>query len=72
MFRIIVVGQVLQDTAGLEDIDRLAVGKSISYGGNTAIGVDFTEPWLLLLILLDGYLVDFIREAVGVELASWW
>ena len=60
MLRIVVIGQVLQDTAGFEDIDGLAVGKFISYGWNTAIGVDFEEPWLFLLVLAELELFDFV------------
>lgn len=60
MLRIVAVGEVLQNTAGFEDIDRLAVGKLISYGGNTAIGVDFEEPWFFLFVLTELELFDFV------------
>lgn len=63
VLRIVVVGQVLQNAAGFEDIDRLSVGKRISYGGNAAIGVNFKKPWLFLLVFAELELLDFVWEA---------
>ena len=63
VLRIVVVGQVLQNAAGFEDIDRLPVGKRISYGRNAAIRVNFKKPWLFLLVFAELELLDFVWEA---------
>jgi hypothetical protein len=60
---VIVLRQVFQDTTRLKDIDRFAVGERISYGGNTAIGINFKEPWLFLLVFAEFELLDFVGEA---------
>lgn len=62
MFRIVVIGQVLQNAAGFEDIDRLSVGERISYGRNAAIRVNFKKPWLFLLVFAELELLDFVWE----------
>ena len=63
MLVVVVVGKILQDASRLEDVNGLAIIKCIGYGRNTAIGVDFKEPWLLLLILAEFELLDFVWEA---------
>lgn len=52
----------MQNAAGFEDIDRLAVGERISYGRNAPIRVDFEKPWLLLLVFAEIELLDFVWE----------
>jgi hypothetical protein len=41
--------QVLQDAAGLEQTDLLAVAESVGQSGDAAVGVDLEEPATRLL-----------------------
>lgn len=50
MFGVILFGQILEDTAGFEKADLLAVAESIGQGGDAAVGVDFQEPAKKLLV----------------------
>lgn len=63
MLWVVVLDQVLQDATRLEDINLLAIGESIGYGRNTAIGVDLEEPWFFLLVLAELDLLNFVGEA---------
>lgn len=41
---VVLLHQILQDAAGLEQADRLAVGELVCQGWDTAIGVDLEKP----------------------------
>lgn len=60
---VVLVDQVLSDTAGLEHGDGPAAVEGVGNGGDAAIGVDLEEPRLLLRVF--GYVeVDyFVRQA---------
>jgi hypothetical protein len=60
VLRIIALDQILHDTSRLEEIDRLAIGKGVGQGGDPAIGIDGTEPGLLLRVFADVDFVDFV------------
>lgn len=63
MLRVVSIGEILQDTSGLEDSDLLAVSKGICDGWYAAVGVYLEEPRLLLGVLSEFDSHDFIREA---------
>lgn len=65
---VVLLDEVLQNTPGLEEADLLPVaGEGICQGGDAAVGVDFEEPGLLLGVLRDVDLVDFVGEAELLE-----
>ena len=41
---VVLLDEVLQDAAGFEEADFLAVWEGVCYGGDAAVGVDFEEP----------------------------
>ena len=65
---VIAVDDVLENSTALKDADRLAVGELVGQGGNAAIGVDFEEPRLLLLIVGHADWVDL----EGADSVSEW
>lgn len=56
MLRIVPFHEILEDRTALKHTNLLAVGQRVRYGGDAAIGVDFQEPGLFLLIVhhVDG------------------
>lgn len=61
---VIVVHQILQDTAGLEQADFLAVAECVGDGGDATVGVDFEEPGFLLHVFADFDFFEFVGEAI--------
>ena len=61
--RIVLLGEVLEDGAGFEDADLLAVGEGVGDGGDAAVGVDFEEPGFFLGVFGDVDFVGFVGEA---------
>jgi hypothetical protein len=64
---LLVVGsdEVLEDGSGLENVQLLAIsggGVAVCDGGDTSIRVNLKEPWLLLLVVLEGNDFQFIWE----------
>lgn len=41
---VILLDEVLEDAAGFEEADFLAVWEGVCYSGDAAVGVDFEEP----------------------------
>lgn len=53
VFRVVAFHKVLHDGAALEEADGRAVREDIGQCGDAAVGVNFEEPGLLLLILAE-------------------
>lgn len=62
MVLVVRLDEILEDRAGLEDVQRTAGEGGVGDGGNAPVGVDFEEPGLLLGVLGEGVGVDFVRE----------
>ena len=60
---VVLLNEILQDRAGFEEADHLAIGKGVGEGGDTAVGVDGEEKGLFLSILAQVNLVSCIGEA---------
>jgi hypothetical protein len=55
--------EILEDGAGFEEVDGLAIREGIvSKCGDAAVGVDGEEGRALLLIFAEGYGVDLVGE----------
>lgn len=67
---IVTLDQVLHNASGFEQVDRLAIRKLVGEGWNTAIGVDSEEPILLLCILADVDLLNFVGKSVIVSVIA--
>lgn len=58
--------KIFEYGAGFKDVELLAIGGrrvAVCDGGDTAVGVDLKEPWLLLLVLHEGDCLQFIWKA---------
>ncbi len=69
MIFVVLFDEVLHYGAGFEETDDFAIGELVCESWDAAVGVDFEEPGLFLGVLLDVYVVGFVREAEGGDLA---
>ena len=53
MGRVVAVNEVLQDGAGFEEVDGVAVGEDVCESRDPPVGFDGEEPWLFLRALAD-------------------
>ncbi len=63
MVRVVLVGQVCEDAAGLEQADLLAIREGVCQGRDAAVGVDFQKPRLLLPVGRDVDVFGLVRDA---------
>jgi hypothetical protein len=63
--RVVAIHEVLHDATGFEEVDSLAVSKGVGECWDTAIGIDSTEPGLLLGVFADVDFVDLVLDTKG-------
>jgi len=64
---VVLLDEVLEDGAGLEEADLFAVGEGVGHGWDAAVRVDLEEPWLLLGVLGEIDFVDLVWETGRVQ-----
>lgn len=67
MVLVIAIYKILLDRARFKETDLLSVSESVGDSRNSAIGVDFQEPGLLLLVLGKGELGDLVWQSQLLE-----
>ncbi len=64
---VVLLDQILEDAAGLEDADRLAVGEGVGDGRDAPVRVDLEEPRLLLSVGRDVDVLNLVGQAELLE-----
>lgn len=63
MIFVVSLYEILHDRARFEQTNLLSVGERVGQRRDPSVWIDLQEPWLLLSVLADVYLVDVVLQS---------